>query len=171
MQVGTQSKDESTGAAPERSANGTLVTRWQFAVSEEKEDTLKCSCRSCGGVLLADCIALSCCPCAVVNFLALACLKVPWVVGRKCLRVLTDRSKVRDERGRKKGEGMEMIGVKSLEKRGRDEGEVGAVLSNCIGEGEGGPNSEGELAWLELDQVAQWGFGRVSFSGISMKIS
>ena len=46
-----------------------------------------------------------------------------------------------------------MKGVKSLGKRRREEGEVGCVLRNCIGEGEGGPKFEGEQVWLELDQV------------------
>ena len=85
MLVVTQSKDKSTGAAPKRSENGALVTRRQFLISEEKEDTLKCtgkSCRLCSGVLLADCTAVSGCPCADLNFLAWVFLKVPgWWEG------------------------------------------------------------------------------------------
>jgi hypothetical protein len=34
-------------------------------------------CRSCAAVAIADCVALGCCPCAVVSLLALALVKAP----------------------------------------------------------------------------------------------
>ncbi|CAA2994592.1 Hypothetical predicted protein [Olea europaea subsp. europaea] len=43
------------------------------------------SCQSCTAGMIADCIAVCCCPCVVVNILAFAFLKLPWMVARKYL--------------------------------------------------------------------------------------
>ena len=46
---------------------------------EDGGDRIKCSgksCRSCAAALIADCVALCCCPCAVINFLTFALVKV-----------------------------------------------------------------------------------------------
>ncbi|KAK2973303.1 hypothetical protein RJ640_027946 [Escallonia rubra] len=132
-------------------------------------DPIKCSgrsCRSCTAVVIADCVAVCCCPCAVVNILALAFLKLPWTVGRRCLGL-----------GRKKG--------RRLERGRRCEGELEGDKDGISGKGgveEGTPEVvglgdegqrecysarfEAEKVWLELYQVGHLGFGRVSFTGI-----
>ncbi|XP_057760819.1 uncharacterized protein LOC130981226 [Arachis stenosperma] len=54
------------------------------------ESTMECSaklCKSCTAGLIADCVALCCCPCAVLHCFALAFVKAPWVVGRRCFRL------------------------------------------------------------------------------------
>src|SRR5688572_27896661 len=69
-------------------------------VDDEDGDPIKCSgksCRSCSGRLIADCVAVCCCPCAVVNILALAFLKIPWIVGRKCFRMVK-KKKLEDKK-------------------------------------------------------------------------
>ncbi|KAF8096745.1 hypothetical protein N665_0302s0019 [Sinapis alba] len=48
----------------------------------------KCSgkrCRSWAAAAIADCVAVCCCPCAIINFLTLTFVKVPWIIGRRCL--------------------------------------------------------------------------------------
>lgn len=41
--------------------------------------------RSWAAAAIADCVALCCCPCAIINLLTLAFVKVPWMIGRRCL--------------------------------------------------------------------------------------
>lgn len=66
----------------------------------------------------------------------------------------------------------EMIVAMSFVKMAGEGGEVG-VLRSCMGEGKGwsGSEFEGERAWLEVDQLGQLGFRRVSCSGISRKVT
>lgn len=57
---------------------------------DEIGDGIECSCRYCGSctaTMIADCVAICCCPCAVLNFLAFAFVKVPWIVGKRFLRL------------------------------------------------------------------------------------
>ncbi|CAA7031381.1 unnamed protein product [Microthlaspi erraticum] len=52
-------------------------------------DESKCSgkrCQSWAAAAIADCVALCCCPCAIINLLTLTFVKVPWMIGRRCLR-------------------------------------------------------------------------------------
>ncbi|KAH9611619.1 hypothetical protein KSS87_020865, partial [Heliosperma pusillum] len=54
---------------------------------EESTDTIDCSgehCQSCAVSLMADCVAVCCCPLALVSLLALAFVKVPYLAGRRC---------------------------------------------------------------------------------------
>ncbi|KAI3463008.1 hypothetical protein Pfo_019671 [Paulownia fortunei] len=81
-------------------------------VEEDEGDPVACtgkSCQSCTAGVIADCVAVCCCPCAVVNILALAFVKLPWAVARKCLgrRKKKSRRKVLEEK-RKCCEGIEM---------------------------------------------------------------
>uniref|UniRef100_A0A0E0JLK5 Uncharacterized protein n=1 Tax=Oryza punctata TaxID=4537 RepID=A0A0E0JLK5_ORYPU len=43
------------------------------------------SCGTCGASAVASCVALCCCPCAVVGCLTLALVKAPYVAGRRCV--------------------------------------------------------------------------------------
>ncbi|BBH00417.1 hypothetical protein Prudu_010396 [Prunus dulcis] len=73
--------DTSSAARP------TTPRESRYAV-DDAGDRIECSgkyCKSCSGALIADCVALCCCPCALLNLLTLAFVKVPWMVGRKCL--------------------------------------------------------------------------------------
>ncbi|EOA19688.1 hypothetical protein CARUB_v10003445mg [Capsella rubella] len=52
------------------------------------DEETKCSgkrCRSWAAAAIADCVALCCCPCAIINLLTLTFVKVPWMIGRRCL--------------------------------------------------------------------------------------
>ncbi|XP_071728018.1 uncharacterized protein [Rutidosis leptorrhynchoides] len=120
----------------------------------------KC-CRSCTAGVIADCVAVCCCPCAVVNIFTLTFLKLPWMIGRKCLGLgnkKKQRLKDEDHNGTlRKDEGLETKiseTLKGLELEEQEEiGEYSARL-------------EAEKVWLELYKVDQFGFGRVSFTGI-----
>ncbi|KAJ8531072.1 hypothetical protein K7X08_025803 [Anisodus acutangulus] len=139
---------------------------------EDNGDPIECSgksCKACTGGLIADCVAVCCCPCAVVNILALAFLKIPWLVGRKCLRMAKKKKKKDD----KSNYCYSTDRVDSVEGEGEEEVEVeisGIVTSN-FGQEELKDSFrariDAEEVWLELYQVGHMGFGRVSFTGIN----
>lgn len=64
-------------------------------------DEVKCSgkrCRSWAAAAIADCVALCCCPCAIINLLTLTFVKVPWMIGRRCLGGGSGRNKKKKKR-------------------------------------------------------------------------
>lgn len=119
------------------------------------QEGFKCSgkaCRSTAGRVIADCVALCCCPCAVVNILTLAFVKVPYKVGRKCLRRMWKKRKLHVDY--KEGEREREINlgwkreIERLERR-----EIWEI------------EEEAERVWEELyEQLGHVGFGRVSFT-------
>ncbi|GAB4846745.1 hypothetical protein Ancab_025753 [Ancistrocladus abbreviatus] len=137
--------------------------------------SVECSgkhCQSCTAALIADCVAVCCCPLAVVSLLALAFVKVPYVMGRRCL----DLGKRKEQKSKcKRSESLSndefMIGRDgNLWGKGR-EGKSDIVFE--FGEEEKGEERksicagfEAENFFFELYQVGQLGFGRVSFTGI-----
>lgn len=148
----------------------------------EDRDTIECTgkhCQSCTGAVIADCVALCCCPCAVVNLLTLAFIKVPWMVGRRCLRRLSKRQR------KKHHKRLEVTGKchcqGSFSSCGRDslsegmiEFTVGFGLEERIRRHSFGGGSWFEAekgGWLELYPVGHLSFGRVSFTGIQLQPS
>ncbi|KAI3452438.1 hypothetical protein Pfo_009102 [Paulownia fortunei] len=145
----------------------------RHAVEEDGGDPVACtgkSCQSCTAGVIADCVAVSCCPCAVVNILALAFFKLPWAVARKCLvgRKKKSRRRMLEERKCCRGD------KDGVSEKGRVEGGTSeSVLSSVgaeIGEEELNDNFSAEFkaeeVWLELYEVGHLGFGRVSFTGV-----
>ncbi|XP_059283990.1 uncharacterized protein LOC132037473 [Lycium ferocissimum] len=135
-------------------------------------DPIECSgksCKACTGGLIADCVAVCCCPCAVVNILALAFLKVPWMVGRKCLRMA--KKKKLEKKKRKDDKTNYCYSTDPVDSI--EEGEVGisGIVTSSFGEEEVKDSFrariDAEEVWLELYQVGHMGFGRVSFTGIN----
>ncbi|KAI5665521.1 hypothetical protein M9H77_15374 [Catharanthus roseus] len=154
-------------------------------------DRIKCtgkSCRSCTAGLIADCIAICCCPCAVVNILAFALIKVPWTMGKRVLKM--GKNKVGGRKKKKNlqrkrancldlaghcggggGGSTEIDGGASRPERGGSSSEL--VFCDLLEDHEEIKNNfstsfvedEDEL-WFELYQVGHLGFGRVSFTGI-----
>ncbi|KAI3793942.1 hypothetical protein L1987_36565 [Smallanthus sonchifolius] len=104
------------------------------------------SCRYCMASVIADCVAVCCCPCAVVNFFTLTFLKLPWMMGRKCLGSKKKKKKLKNEDSGK---------VPAIEE---EEEESGSCKYSA--------RFEAERVWLELYKVDNLGFGRVSFNGI-----
>lgn len=146
-------------------------TRRSRYTVDDGGDFIECSgkyCRSCTTGLVADCVALCCCPCAVLNILTLAFVKVPYMVGRKCLG-----------RGKKKRKCKKVEGACGfvLER----DGSLNKVLKDEVFEiaspgfldddqeemgGRVSAKSEAERVWLELYEVGHLGFGRTSYTGI-----
>ncbi|KVI09164.1 uncharacterized protein LOC112511244 [Cynara cardunculus var. scolymus] len=119
------------------------------------------SCRSCSARAIADCVAVCCCPCAVVNFFTLTFLKLPWMMGRKCLA---------NNKKKRKKKKLKDVGVSRNEQE--EDGALGKATAIGGGESEEGSHNkysarfEAEKVWLELYRVDNLGFGRVSFNGI-----
>ncbi|XP_054810770.1 uncharacterized protein LOC129312166 isoform X2 [Prosopis cineraria] len=72
---------------PSREPSPARRIKGRFAV-DDSGDLIECSskyCRTCTAGMIADCVALCCCPCAVLHCFALAFVKAPWMAGRRCL--------------------------------------------------------------------------------------
>ncbi|KAG8086458.1 hypothetical protein GUJ93_ZPchr0010g9919 [Zizania palustris] len=127
-----------------------------------------CRCRSCAAVMLADCIALGCCPCAVVSMLSLALVKAPIVVGRRCVGRLRSRRRTL-LRNKRIGD----VALKAatacddvLEKKATAKAEAAADVFQTASSGEAVAADDEDEEWLEeMYRTGHWGFGRVSFSG------
>ncbi|GAB4849209.1 hypothetical protein Ancab_004019 [Ancistrocladus abbreviatus] len=149
----------------------------RFTTAENTtEDSFECSgkhCQSCTAALIADCVAVCCCPLAVVSLLALAFVKVPYMVGRRCLGLEKRREKKIKycKTSESLSDDESMVGRDSNESGKEREGKSDIVFE-FGGEEEGGERKsicagfEAENFFLELYQVGQLGFGRVSFTGI-----
>ncbi|XP_021912452.1 uncharacterized protein LOC110826158 [Carica papaya] len=115
-------------------------------------DPIECSgkcCLSCSAAIVADCVAVCCCPCALFNLLALAFVKFPLMAGRRCLGI---GKKTGSKRKCEKSDVefvVERDGSLRLEETGNEEDEMGRF---------------NEEVWLELSQVDHLGFGRLSFT-------
>ncbi|WCJ20995.1 hypothetical protein M5689_003189 [Euphorbia peplus] len=147
--------------------------------NDEGGDLIECSgkyCGSCAAGLIADCVAICCCPCGLINILAFAFVKVPWMVGRKCLGSVKKRRKRKKDKKMLKcqeeeEEEEEDDGDRdgNMRKRRVEEGIIeivgsGLIIGEEMGMGLGG--FEAERVWLELYKDGHLGFGRVSFTGI-----
>ena len=156
----------------------------RYAVEDGGGDLIECSgkfCRSCSAGLFADCVAICCCPCAVVNLLALALVKIPWIMGRRCLGLGKRKLEMR-RKCKKKNENeneiefvIERDGTLRKERAAaaeeEEEEEEGTTSEFLYGrereeEEKASARFEADRVWLELYQVGHLGFGRVSFTGI-----
>ncbi|KAK4417777.1 hypothetical protein Salat_2190400 [Sesamum alatum] len=149
--------------------------RRRHAVEEDGGDPVSCtgkSCQSCTAGVIADCVAVCCCPCAVVNILALAFFKLPWAVARKCLAGRKKKSRRRRMlEGKKECSREDRVGIPE---KGRVENGTSEIASSSPGgricEDEQNDNFSAEFSaeevWLELYEVGHLGFGRVSFTGV-----
>ncbi|KAF8037562.1 hypothetical protein BT93_B0443 [Corymbia citriodora subsp. variegata] len=141
----------------------------------EGGDPIECSgerCRSCTAGVVADCVAVCCCcPCAVVNLLALALVRVPYMVGRRCLARRKGEAKAKKKRKCERagggGEGGGGGGGSSERERIVEEGMRESVYGFGFEEGFGDGLEAERSAWLDLDlyEVGHLSFGRVSFTG------
>ncbi|KAL3813798.1 hypothetical protein ACJIZ3_015066 [Penstemon smallii] len=155
--------------SPASSSSSTAVAKHcrhlrRHAVEEESGDPVTCtgkSCHSCTAGVIADCVAVCCCPCAVVNIFALAFVKLPWAVARKCIsrRKMKSRRRMMEEK-RKCG------GISEKERVEEGASSEIVVSSPEIGEDELNDDFSAEEIWLELYEIGHLGFGRVSFTGI-----
>ncbi|KAF8390420.1 hypothetical protein HHK36_024946 [Tetracentron sinense] len=129
----------------------TGMTRKNRYPVDDAGDLIECSgqyCRSCTASLLADCVAVCCCPCAVLSLLALAFVKVPLMVGRRCLGL-----------GKKKGRRLNGKKDGVIERNGSSRKERELEVPGGVGEEEQKENFcarfEAERVWLELYQASE----------------
>ncbi|XP_073274799.1 uncharacterized protein [Primulina huaijiensis] len=139
--------------------------RGRHMVEDDDGDLVACtgeSCQSCTAWVIADCVALCCCPCAVVNLLTLTFLKLPWAVARRCIR-RRKKEKIRKlmDKERRCGGGA-TDGISTKERV--NERTSGIVWEEGAMDNLGAVFSAEEI-WLELYEVGHLAFGRVSFSG------
>ncbi|KAL3526414.1 hypothetical protein ACH5RR_011070 [Cinchona calisaya] len=163
--------------------------RHMVMTEDESGDLIKCtgkSCKSCTAGLIADCVAVCCCPCAVVNILVFAFLKVPWMVGRRILKLGKKKKGTARKLERKRQKCGEMTNnylecstdLDGISRKGRvvvEEGEGASsefvFSSSGLGEVELKDSFcemfEAEEVWFELHgQFGHLSFGRVSFTGV-----
>lgn len=117
------------------------------------DDQPKCSGKSCTAGVIADCVALCCCPCALVNLVTLAFVKVPYMIGRKCL------SKRKKKKKNRKVKVLESQSSEDVEWVENSTGGNGNII-NWSG------RFEEEKIWFELYQIGHLGFGRLSFTDL-----
>ncbi|KAL0331962.1 UNVERIFIED_CONTAM: hypothetical protein Scaly_2097700 [Sesamum calycinum] len=170
--------DDKYPSSASSSTSSTAVVkpcRRRHAVEDDGGDPVACtgkSCQSCTAGVIADCVAVCCCPCAVVNILALAFFKLPWAVARKCLGGRKKKSRRGMLEGKKECSRLEDRGGISEKKRVENGTSENASSSpgGRIGEEEPNDNFSAEFraeeVWLELYEVGHLGFGRVSFTGV-----
>lgn len=167
-------EESPTGVSGNKSSPrvGSGSTRRKRYMVDESGDRIECSgryCRSCTAALIADCVALCCCPCAVVNFLAFAFFKVPWMIGRRCLGLGKKKgTKKRKCTGFENDCVVEREYGNSNERKWKvDEGMSEFFSSSGFDEHIDFVSAkfEAEQVWLELFQVDHLGFGRHSSSG------
>ncbi|XP_026460964.1 uncharacterized protein LOC113362239 [Papaver somniferum] len=180
------SSDEGSGSST-RSATGLRkITRSRYPVHDDgvSDLNIECSgqtCKSCSATVVADFVAICCCPCAVLNFLTLTLVKVPFTMGRKGLRLIKKKCVLKEKKKQKGGKGNKgslppphgviIDGVEKCSRGGMElvsvEGNIEIPIGNNNVNGEHFcARVEAERVWLEFYQVGHLGFGRVSFTGI-----
>ncbi|XP_047326383.1 uncharacterized protein LOC124930057 [Impatiens glandulifera] len=161
--------------------------RWSTSTDDISiENPIKCTgkcCRSCSAGIIADCVAICCCPLAVVSFLAFALVKAPVMIGRRCLGLGKNgkRSRRRREERKKNKKmnricesvdggseciGEDMNGISGVWRV--EEGSSEIVFDFGVEEEDDNLSGrfEGDRIWLELHQLGHLSFGRLSFTGI-----
>lgn len=152
---------EASPAGPTTTTGTSRRSRGRFAV-DDTGDLIECSgkyCRSCTAGMIADCVALCCCPCAVLHCFALAFVKAPWMMGRRCLGL--GKKKKKKNKGQKIKRKEDDVVLERNHKEGNlrkgwvEEG----MLEMVSGFGEAEEMAfEAEKVWVEMYQIGHLGF-------------
>ncbi|KAE9590431.1 hypothetical protein Lal_00027985 [Lupinus albus] len=161
-----------TATATQRSNN---KRRFAAATSVDDGGGIDCSgkyLKSCMAGLIADCVALCCCPCVVVHCFALAFVKAPWVVGRRCLG-LGKKNKDRKVKRKCSKRGYDYDydyedddnddDDTILERNRNRQMNLRMDTNNVVGEMDN-VTVNAEKVWLDLYQIGHLDFGRISSS-------
>lgn len=173
-------RDDGTSNAIPRNGGTRKNQRSGREVKEEEEDDgvagdqIVCTgkaCKSCTAELIADCVAVCCCPCAVVDILVLALFKVPWTLGRKCLGLHRKKrngggSRICNDRccSSHRSDGIPRLG--SVEDETLEIGSAVFGIREQVVKDNFSTWFDSEEVWLDLYRVGHLGFGRVSFTEI-----
>ncbi|XP_040381885.1 uncharacterized protein LOC121054926 [Oryza brachyantha] len=173
---------------------------YRFPVPAEGEPRRRSaaqSCGTCGASAVASCVALCCCPCAVVSCLTLAFVKAPYLAGRRCAARLASKRRRRmmvkqggrpgatprktnrvwdldDDQQEWRPDGGGGGGAVQEERKDRRSPGPGDASDAAVGEGSGRVRSRvdaAEKTWVEIYQLGHWGFGRLSSSSRPQVIS
>jgi hypothetical protein len=175
----------------EASRSCTTARNHRHIMEADAGDPIKCtgkSCQSCTAGLIADCVAICCCPCAVVNILAFAFLKVPWTIGKRVLKLRKNKARKNLQRKGKCDRHLDFqvdcgstdVDGTTSRRNGRvalEQGTLEFVFCDQLEDEELRNNfsarfhEDEEELWFELYQVGHLGFGRVSFTGIPSSLS
>ncbi|XP_047156558.1 uncharacterized protein LOC124827528 [Vigna umbellata] len=140
--------------------------RGRFVKEEEEEEgggeMIRCSGKHCGsscGGYIADCVAVCCCPCAVLHCCVLALVKGPFLVGRKCLRLGKKKGKKKNKNKKKGHEYDDDDDEEKVKENVSGSDVVLEMDSVTVNAG-----FDAEKVWRELYQIGHLDFGRVSSS-------
>ncbi|CAA3005926.1 uncharacterized protein LOC111400131 [Olea europaea var. sylvestris] len=151
--------------SPGSSRNEAMRRNRLTVVDDDGEDKITCtgkSCQSCTAGVIADCVAVCCCPCAVVNLLVLAFITVPWMVGRKCFGMAKRNRRLKAKKTECERNYSDSFGdTFGISGKGQVTG--GTVLE-IVSPVEELPDSFS--VGFEAEEIFHLGFGRVSFTGI-----
>ncbi|CAK8533641.1 unnamed protein product [Lathyrus sativus] len=141
----------------------------RFDSADGEADLIECSgkyCKSCTSGLVADCVALCCCPCVVLHCFALAFIKAPWIMGRKCLGLgRKNKNKKKKCCHKKCKRGPKDVDDVVLEGEKENDLNVGWPASP-MDNVHVNVGFEAEKVWHELYQIGHLDFGRISFSNV-----
>ncbi|KAK7316450.1 hypothetical protein VNO77_35492 [Canavalia gladiata] len=133
-------------------------------------------CKSCTGGYIADCVAIICCPCVVLHCFAMAFVRVPCVVGRRCLG-LGKKNKKKNNNNNNKGKvkmGHEDVVLERGVRVGCPSADPSTSSASCsVEEIEGVTVNAGLEAevWKELNQIGHLDFGRLSNSELGVALA
>lgn len=142
------------------------TARGRFAVVDDSGDLIECSaknCRSCTAGIIADCVALCCCPCAVLHCFALAFVKAPWMVGRRCLGLGKKKKKKKNSKSEKTERIEDDVVLERSQSQREGNSRRGWVEEGML-EIVSGFNEAEEMAfeaekvWVEMYQIGHLGF-------------
>nr|GLL26662.1 uncharacterized protein LOC109158090 [Ipomoea trifida] len=153
----------------DESSNDAVSRKNRHRSGDVAGDEIACTgkaCKLCTAGMIADCVAVCCCPCAVVDILVLALFKVPWTLGRKWLRKRRNGGGGARRICSRRSEGIPRMGSVEDETLG-----MGSSVSVFGIREQGGKDNfsarfDSEEVWFDLYQVGHLGFGRVSFTEI-----
>ncbi|WVZ14698.1 hypothetical protein V8G54_012264, partial [Vigna mungo] len=120
-------------------------------------------CGSCCGGYIADCVAVCCCPCAVLHCCVLALVKGPFLVGRKCLR-LGKKKKKNKKKNKKKGYEYDDDHEDDDDDDDEEKVKENVSGSDVVDSVTVNAGFDAEKVWRELYQIGHLDFGRVSSS-------
>ncbi|XP_062206310.1 uncharacterized protein LOC133908342 [Phragmites australis] len=147
--------------------------RFPALPDDEQATRTRCTTQSCGtwgASAVANCVALCCCPCAVVSCLTLALVKAPYVAGRRCVVRLARRRQLCALRNARRVRDLDEKQQDQLgdaaPRRSKECAELaGAVIVGAEGRAKVSSREDAaDKVWVEMYKVGLWGFGRLSFS-------
>lgn len=156
--------DEKAEGVSHSKARGNGPTKKRFSTMEDCEgDMVECSSKyfkSCTTGLITDCVALCCCPCVVLHCFALAFIKAPWVMGRKCLGLGKNKNHQKGHHKKNEDNNNNVV----LQGNNKEDDLKGGCPTSTMEGVNSNLGFEADKVWHDLYQIGHLDFGRVSLS-------